>query len=136
MSLSKSSDDLSSELSHHTESTDYPAPDGRTSPSMSVPVGIITYATSRRSSKKTNKLPTVIAEHQPESIPRSLTSGPEQLPHYNRVSKKRTRNSYIKAVTSSQKVTDKPKDSFTNLYEAILRDGEGIAQTLSERREV
>ncbi len=103
----------------------------------SLPAGIITTSKIiKKDNNKTNK-------HNIASKPRSLTTttssndkGPAaQLTHYNRVSLKRTRGSYIKAVTSSQKVYG--QDTTNNIEYIVSQITNGnIEQALVDRKEV
>ena len=114
----------------------------------SLPAGIISrHVTSRASGNKQQSTSEPLDE-QSLSKPRSISQaacGPQQLVHYNRVSLKRTRGSYIKAVTSSQRIykggekeeTENifPKTSVDVFFETERRSGT-ILQALSDRKEV
>ena len=125
---------------------------GMTSSEYSLPVGII--ASHVKQNNKENvqtSTPQLLSqsasgpgqlshynnkENVQTSTPRPLSqsaSGPGQLSHYNRVSLKKTRGSYIKAVSSSQKIYGQDNKA-SNI--ALQIKGGTIEQALSDRNEV
>ena len=140
MSLSKSSEDLVDAANKSpvskTKDLEY-----------SIPAGIISHSTSRKSKKQTSSndkhLDNEEKVDRPLSKPRPLSqnrvsSGPEQLTHYNRVSLKRSRGSYLKAVTASQRVHCKEADSVSalDIFAQVESQTGSIIQALADRREV
>ena len=101
--------------------------------------------TVQPSNEKVIDNPDLISYSKPHRPARSIdklhiisAKGPQQLTHYNRVSLKKHRQSYEKAVTSSQrKYSENTSDKGTpEIYQHLQNSNCDVTQALTERREV
>ncbi len=129
ISVSSVENDKSSETQRNSSGTESIEQNGEQTVSKPRTLTYVKRNKKQSGGKTTNKTSTTILS----------AAGPEQLAHYNRVSLKKTRGSYIKAVTSSQiKYAEighgPPKTS--DILSQVQSQSNMVLQALSDRKEV